>query len=70
MDPDIHFQVYQRQWDIFHQKAFADIRKADSKLRTYSKFKTEPGFEKYLDDVRHVKEQIALTKLRLKKGGT
>ena len=65
MDPDIHSQVYQRQLDIFHQNAFADIKKADSKLRTYSKVKTEPGFEKYLDDVRYVKERIALTKLRL-----
>ena len=34
MDPDIHSQVYQRQLDIFHQNAFADIKKADSKLRT------------------------------------
>ena len=65
MDPDIHSQVYQRLWDIFHQNALTDIKKVDSKLRTYSKFKTEPGFEKYLDDVRYVKERTALTKLRL-----
>ena len=65
VDLDIHLQVYQRLWDVFHQNAFIDIKREDSKLRTYSKFKTEPGFEKYLDDIQCVKERIALTKLRL-----
>ena len=59
VDSDIHLQVYQRLWDVFHQNAFIDIKK------TYSKFKTEPGFEKYLDDIQYVKERIALTKFRL-----
>ena len=64
-DSDIHEQVCQRQRDVFHQNAFIDIKREDSKLRTYGKFKTEPGFEKYLDNIQCVKERIALTKLRL-----
>ena len=64
MDIDLHLQSFQRLSDIFHQQAFADIKRVDSKLRTYSRFKLEPGFENYLDEI-HVKERTALTKLRL-----
>ena len=64
-DMDIHQQVYQRLCDVFHQNSFFDIKREGSKLRTYSNFKTEPGFEKYLDDIQCVKERTALTKLRL-----
>ena len=64
-DIDLHLQASQRLQDIYHQNVFADIKREDSKLRTYSKFKTEPGFEIYLDEVTCVKERIALTKLRL-----
>ena len=64
IDIDLHLQSFQRLFDIFHQQAFEDIRRDDSKLRTYSKFKIEPGFEKYLDEIP-VKERTALTKLRL-----
>ena len=35
------------------------------RLRTYAIFKTIPGFEKYLDELKCVKERTALTKLRL-----
>ena len=64
MDFDLHLQTFQRLSDIFHQQAFENIKRRDSKLRTYGKFKLEPGFEKYLDEI-HVKERTALTKLRL-----
>ena len=63
-DIDLHLQTFQRLSDIFHQQAFENIKRRDSKLRTYGKFKLEPGFEKYLDEI-HVKERTALTKLRL-----
>ena len=65
IDSDIHEQVYQRKKDIFHQKTFVDIKKDDSKLRAYGKIKIEPGFEKYLDDIKCVKVRTAITKLRL-----
>ena len=45
--------------------ALAGIERGDSKLRTYGLIKQTPGFEKYLDGVRCVKERVALTKLRL-----
>ena len=64
IDIDLHMQSFQRLSDIFHQQAFEDIKRVDSKLRTYSKLKLEPGFEKYLDEIP-VKERTALTKLRL-----
>ena len=64
-DLDLHLQVFQRLTDIYHQSALGNIKLNDSKLRTYSKLKTEPGFEKYLDEVPCVKKRIAFTKLRL-----
>ena len=35
----------QRMTDIFHQNAFAEINRNESKLRTYAKIKKEPGLE-------------------------
>ena len=64
IDIDLHLQSFQRLSDIFHQQAFEDMKRVDSKLRTYCKLKLEPGFEKYLDEIP-VKERTALTKLRL-----
>ena len=64
IDIDLHLQSFQRLSDIFHQQAFEDIKRVDSKLRTYCKLKPESGFEKYLDEIP-VKERTALTKLRL-----
>ena len=64
-DINTHLDACQRLQDIYHQNAFASIKREDSKLRTYSKFKVTPGFEKYLDDLQCVKERIAFTKLRL-----
>ena len=59
-------QIYfQRKSDIFHQTAFGKIRENKSKLRTYSLFKTEIGFEKYLFEITSIQERIALSKFRL-----
>ena len=55
----------QRQNDIFHQNVFENIRKENSKLRTYSLLKTEIGKEKYLDRVQNVQNRVLLTKIRL-----
>ena len=38
--------------DIFHQNAFADNRRGDSKLRTYAYLKTEIGKEPYLEKIQ------------------
>ena len=51
--------------DIFHQEAFSDIRRENSKLRTYSMFKTCPGYEQYLTVIQNIEIRTALTKLRL-----
>ena len=56
---------FQRVVDIFHQNAFAEIRKNDSKLRTYSIIKKEIGLEKYLSQITAIHNRIALTKFRL-----
>ena len=55
----------QRITDIFHQKSLAEIRDPEGKLRTYSKLKTESGFENYLVDVTSITDRTNLTKLRL-----
>ena len=64
-DNDLHSKAFQRMKDIFHQEAFSDIQREDSKLRTYSLFKTTLGYEKYLSEIRIIEERTALTKLRL-----
>ena len=51
--------------DIFHQHAFSDINRSDSRLRTYGILKLEPGFENYLNELKSIKERTALTKFRL-----
>ena len=62
-----HIKVFQRLYDIFHQVAFADISRVNSKLRTYSLIKTEIGLEDYLSSNIKISTQdrIALTKFRL-----
>ena len=64
-DTFAHSKAFQRLKDIFHQKAFADIQRENSKLRTYSQVKTTPGYEIYLTEIRSIKKRTALTKLRL-----
>ena len=57
--------VFKRIIDIFHQKAFAEISRESSKLRTYSLIKSEVKREPYLLSVRNVEDRIAMTKFRL-----
>ena len=51
--------------DIFHQNAFAEINRNDSKLRTYAKIKKEQGLESYLNVVTNIEKRIHLCKIRL-----
>ena len=51
--------------DIFHQNAFAEMNKEESKLRTYKLFKTSAGVEPYLTEIKNVKHRIAFSKFRL-----
>jgi len=64
-DKEIHTKASQRMNDIFYQGAFFSIQQEDSKLRTYSLFKTSIGYEEYLSKNQNIKERISLTKLRL-----
>ncbi len=64
-DKNSHLKAYQRMVDIFHQEAFSNIKRNESKLRTYGLLKSEPGFERYLTDIKSVKKRKSLTKLRL-----
>jgi hypothetical protein len=64
-DKDSHAKATQRMADMFHQDSFSDIRRDDSKLRTYSLIKNEPGYETYLSEIVSIKARTALTKLRL-----
>ena len=57
--------VFIRMKDIFHQEAFTLINKDSSKLRTYSKVKTNIGIEKYLLSNLEIDERTSITKLRL-----
>ena len=61
----IHRKLFQRMSDQFHQNAFETIKGEQSKLRTYSIFKTEIGFEDYLSNVENPKCRAQVTKLRL-----
>ena len=63
--PFIYKKVHQRLFDNFHNVSFGEINKPSSKLRTYALFKTEPGLEKYLTDVKNVSLRQHVTKLRL-----
>ena len=49
----INKKLFQTLSDEFHQNAFEDICKEESKLRTYALFKTEIGFEKYLTEIKN-----------------
>ena len=51
--------------DIYHQEAFTQINKPESKLRTYALIKTDIGRELYLNEIRNVKHRQKLSKFRL-----
>ena len=63
--PFVYKKLYDRLDDIFHQESFETIRKEDSKLRTYSLFKKEKGFETYLSEIKNISLRTKTTKLRL-----
>ena len=57
-------KLFQRLDDNFHETSFGDINKDSSKLRTYAYFKTEPGFESYLE-MKNISVRQQVTKFRL-----
>ena len=61
----IHKKLFQRLSDQFHQNAFESIKGDNSKLRTYSIFKTNKGFEGYLTEIEDLQIRTQLTKFRL-----
>ena len=61
----IHKKLFQTLSDEFHQHAFENLRREQSKLRTYALFKTEIGFEKYLSEIKNPSLRIEMTKFRL-----
>ena len=62
---EVHKVYFTRIVDIFHQNSFADIRREDSKLRTYALIKTDTGIERYLNHIKNTKDRIMFTKFRL-----
>ena len=64
-DMNSHLKAFQRLKDIFHQNAFSNIQRSESKLRTYGLLELQPGLENYLSEICSIKERTALTKLRL-----
>ena len=63
--PGIHIAAFTRMKDIFHQESFSEIKKVESKLRTYAKLKTIIGMEKYIDLIQNTEERAAISKIRL-----
>ena len=62
---NISENAFKRVSDIFHQEAFENINKADSKLRTFGRLKRAYGLEKYLLHPMKPEHRIAISKLRL-----
>ena len=50
---------------VFHQNTFASINSENSKLRSYALFKTDIGFENYLNSVHNTHSRKSFTKFRL-----
>ena len=61
----IYKHIFQRLIDNFYQESFETINRETSKLRTYALFKTNIGYEKYLNEVKNVKARTLVTKFRL-----
>ena len=62
---NLHKVAFEKLKEKFHQDSFEEIKSDRSKLRTYSKVKTETGMEDYLNSVKNLKGRTALTKIRL-----
>ena len=60
-----HIKVFQRLRDMFHQNTFASFKSENNKLRTYGLFKTNFGFENYLNICDKTEVRISFTKFRL-----
>ena len=63
--PFIHKRLFQRLTDIFHQNSFEYLKSEGSKLRSYSTFKKEIGFETYLSEIKKPLVRTQVTKFRL-----
>ena len=63
--PFIHKNIFQTLSDQFHRNSFQIIGNEQSKLRTYAKFKTEIGQEKYLSTIKNHNIRKFVTKFRL-----
>ena len=63
--PFVFKKLYQRLVDIFNQESLESIKGERSKLRTYSLFKKEAGFETYLTEIKNVSIRTSATKFRL-----
>ena len=61
----VHQKMFQRLADEFHQNEFETINNSSSKLRIYGLYKTNIGYEKYLDQIGSKKIRIEITKFRL-----
>ena len=61
----VYKKVFQRLCDIFHQQCFASFTGERSKLRTYATFKTHPGYESYLSNIKNTKIRVNVFKFRL-----
>ena len=62
-DPEVI--VFKQCIDIFHRRAFAEIKSQNSKLGTYGIFKNEIREEPYLRIIKNVKDRISMSKFRL-----
>jgi hypothetical protein len=56
--------IKQRIFDMYYQQWYSSVTNS-SKLQTYSSFKQDFRFEKYLDNIGTAKFRIALTKFRV-----
>ena len=63
--PFINKKMFRTLSDEFHQEAFESIRRENSKLRTYAKYKTEIGYENYLTLIKYMNVRRQFSKFRL-----
>ena len=63
--PFIYKKLFQTLSDEFHQNSFENIRREDSKLRSYARVKTEIGVETYLTQIKNPDIRTEMIKFRL-----
>ena len=59
-----NYILFMRLKDQYQQEALEEVR-SSSKLRFYSKLKSNGGMEKYLTEISNVKHRTALTRIRM-----